>query len=125
MEEYKDNLFHGANSKLFEFSKALRRKQTDAEEMMWQCLRNRKLLNFKFRRQHPIHQYIADFYCHEAKLIIEIDGGIHNNPENQEYDQNRTIELMKIGITVIRFTNEDVNNNLDEVIKVIKNHLLR
>ncbi|WP_425568849.1 endonuclease domain-containing protein [Pedobacter jeongneungensis] len=100
-------------------------KQTDAEEMMWQCLRNKKILNFKFRRQHPLHQYIADFYCHEAKLIIEIDGGIHNNPENQEYDQNRTVELMKIGITVIRFTNEDVNNNLDEVIKVIKDHLLR
>ncbi|GAA4198984.1 hypothetical protein GCM10022289_08580 [Pedobacter jeongneungensis] len=93
--------------------------------MMWQCLRNKKILNFKFRRQHPLHQYIADFYCHEAKLIIEIDGGIHNNPENQEYDQNRTVELMKIGITVIRFTNEDVNNNLDEVIKVIKDHLLR
>ncbi len=124
MEEYKDNLFHGANSKLFEFSKALRRNQTEAEEIIWQCLRNRKILNFKFRRQHPIHQYIADFYCHEAKLIIEIDGGIHNNPENQEYDQNRTDELMKIGITVIRFTNQEVNNNLDEVINIIKNYLL-
>jgi very-short-patch-repair endonuclease len=124
MEEYKDNLFHGANSKLFEFSKALRRNQTEAEEIIWQCLRNRKILNFKFRRQHPIHQYIADFYCHEAKLIIEIDGGIHNNSENQEYDQNRTDELMKIGITVIRFTNQEVNNNLDEVINIIKNYLL-
>jgi len=124
MEEYKDNLFHGANSKLFEFSKALRRNQTEAEEIIWQCLRNRKILNFKFRRQHPLHQYIADFYCHEAKLIIEIDGEIHNNPENQGYDQNRTDELMKIGITVIRFTNQEVNNNLDEVINIIKNYLL-
>lgn len=124
MEEYKDNLFHDANSKLFEFSKALKRNQTEAEEIIWQCLRNRKIMNFKFRRQHPIHQYIADFYCHEAKLIIEIDGGIHNNPENQEYDQNRTDELMKIGITVIRFTNQEVNNNLDEVINIIKNYLL-
>ena len=88
MEEHKNNLFHGANSKLFEFSKALRKNQTETEEIIWQCLRNRKLLNFKFRRQHPLHQYISDFYCHEAKLIIEIDGGIHNNPENQEYDQN-------------------------------------
>ncbi|MGN7990212.1 endonuclease domain-containing protein [Pedobacter sp. 22226] len=123
MEDYKNNLFHGANSKLFEFSKALRRKQTDAEEMMWQCLRNRKILNFKFRRQHPVHQYIADFYCHEAKLIIEIDGRIHNNPENQEYDQNRTDELKKIGIKVIRFTNEDVSNNLDEVVNIIKSYL--
>ncbi len=61
MEEYKDNLFHDANSKLFEFSKALKRNQTEAEEIIWQCLRNRKIMNFKFRRQHPIHQYIADF----------------------------------------------------------------
>ncbi|WP_410477223.1 endonuclease domain-containing protein [Pedobacter jeongneungensis] len=80
-------------------------------------------MNFKFRRQHPVHKFIADFYCHEAKLIIEIDGEIHNNSENQQYDQNRTNELMEIGITVIPFTNEDVNNNLDEVIKVIKSHL--
>ncbi len=123
MEEHKDNLFHGANSKLFEFSKALRRNQTEAEEIIWQCLRNRKILNFKFRRQHPVGKYIADFYCHEAKLIIEIDGGMHNNPENQEYDQKRTDELKKIGILVIRFKNEDVNNNLDEVINTIKVHL--
>lgn len=123
MEGYKDNLFHGANSKLFEFSKALRRNQTEAEEIIWQCLRNRKILNFKFRRQHPVGKYIADFYCHEAKLIIEVDGEIHNNPENQEYDQNRTDQLNEIGITVIRFTNEDVNNNLDEVINAIKVHL--
>ena len=123
MEEYKKNLFYGANSKLFEFSKALRKNQTETEEIIWQCLRNRKLLNFKFRRQHAVHKFIADFYCHEAKLIIEIDGGIHNNPENQEYDQNRTIELMKIGITVIRFTNEEVNNSLDRVINAIKSCL--
>ncbi|MGN8055800.1 endonuclease domain-containing protein [Pedobacter sp. 22163] len=123
MEEYKDKLFHGANLKLFEFSKALRKNQTEAEEIMWQCLRNRKILNFKFRRQHPVHKFIADFYCHEAKLIVEIDGGIHNHHENQEYDQNRTDELKEIGITIIRFTNEDVNNNLNEVINVIKRYL--
>lgn len=124
MEEYKDNLFHGANSKLFEFSKALRRNQTEAEEIIWQCLRNRKILNFKFRRQHPVGKYIADFYCHDAKLIIEIDWEIHNNPENQEYDQKRTDQLNDIGITVIRFTNEDVIKGLDEVINIIKNYLL-
>lgn len=123
MADYKDNLFDGANSKFFEFSKALRRNQTEAEEMMWQCLRNRKILNFKFRRQHPVNKHIGDFYCHEAKLIIEIDGWIHQNPENQQYDQNRTSELKKIGIKVIRFTNEAVNYNLDEVINAIKIHL--
>ena len=123
MDDYKDKLFHGANSKLFEFSKALRKNQTEAEEIMWQCLRNRKILNFKFRRQHPVHKFIADFYCPEAKLIIEIDGGIHNHHENQKYDQHRADELKAIGITIIRFTNEDVNNNLNEVINVIKRYI--
>jgi very-short-patch-repair endonuclease len=123
MEDYKDKLFHGANPKLFEFSQVLRRNQTEAEDIIWQCLRNRKILNFKFRRQHPVHHYIADFYCHEAKLIIEIDGGIHNNPENQEYDNNRSNELKDIGITVIRFKNEEVNGNLDEVLNRIKGYL--
>jgi very-short-patch-repair endonuclease len=123
MDDYKDKLFHSANSKLFEFSKALRKNQTETEEIIWQCLRNRKLLNFKFRRQHPVHKFIADFYCHEAKLIIEIDGGVHENPANQEYDKNRTDEFKLIGITVIRFTNEEVNNNLYEVINVIVKYL--
>lgn len=123
MKDYKDVLFHGANPKLFEFSQALRRNKTEAEDIIWQCLRNRKILNFKFRRQHPVHKYIADFYCHEAKLIIEIDGGIHHNTKNQEYDTNRSNELKEIGITVIRFKNEEVNGNLDEVLNMIKGYL--
>lgn len=70
MAKYNDNLFKGANPKLFEFSKAFRKTQTDAENIVWQNLRNRNILGFKFRRQHPVDKYIADFYCYEAKLII-------------------------------------------------------
>lgn len=123
MGNYGDELFKGANSKLFEFSKILRKTQTDAEEIVWQSLRNRKVLGFKFRRQHPLDKYIADFYCYKAKLIIEIDGGIHNQNNNQEYDKNRSYELEEMGITVIRFTNELVNGNLDKVLNTIKGHL--
>lgn len=123
MENYGDELFKGANPKLFEFSKILRKTQTNAEDMIWQCLRNRKVLGFKFRRQHPIGKYIADFYCYEAKLVIEIDGGIHNGIENQEYDKNRSFELEELGISVIRFTNEEVKKELEKVLSNIKAHL--
>lgn len=116
-----NNLFHNANSKLFEFSKALRKNQTETEKIIWHCLRNRKLLNLDGNLHYINVLHI--FYYHEAKLIIEINGGIYNNPENQEYDQNRTIELMKIGITVIRFANEEVNNSLNRVINAIKSYL--
>ena len=123
MENYGDDLFKGANHKLFEFSKILRKTQTDAEIIIWQCIRNRNILGFKFRRQHPLDKYIADFYCHEAKLIIEIDGGIHNQVDNEEYDKNRSYELSEIGITVLRFTNEEVNGNLQMVLNSIRGHL--
>jgi very-short-patch-repair endonuclease len=123
MEDYKDKLFQGANSKLFEFSKALRQKQTEAEDIMWQCLRNRKILGFKFRRQHPLDKYIADFYCYEVKLVVEVDGGIHNRLENREYDKGRSDELRELGITVIRFTNEEVSDHLEMVLNVIRGYL--
>jgi len=110
MENYGDDLFKGANHKLFEFSKILRKTQTDAEIIIWQCIRNRNILGFKFRRQHPLDKYIADFYCHEAKLIIEIDGGIHNQVDNKEYDKNRSLELHELGINV----------NLEKVLNVIR-----
>ncbi|RZK59039.1 MAG: DUF559 domain-containing protein [Pedobacter sp.] len=123
MENYGDELFKGANSKLFEFCKTLRKTQTDAEEVIWQSLRNRKMLGFKFRRQHPLDKYIADFYCYETKLIIEIDGGIHNQYDNQEYDKNRSYELEEMGIAVIRFTNDVVKLDLMKVLDTIKDHL--
>lgn len=123
MENYGDELFKGANAKLFEFSKVLRKTQTEAEDMIWQSLRNRKILGCKFRRQHPIGKHIADFYCYEAKLVIEIDGGIHNQKGNQEYDTNRTYELEEQGISVIRFTNEMIKENLSKVLFEIKEQL--
>ncbi|MGV3588784.1 MAG: endonuclease domain-containing protein [Adhaeribacter sp.] len=119
-----DNLHKGAAKKLFDFARENRKKQTAAEELLWQHLRNRQLNNLKFRRQHPLGNFIADFYLHEAKLVIELDGEYHNAAENQDYDAGRTYELEEMGIKVLRFTNEEVLNDLDKVILTIKKHLI-
>ena len=105
---------------LLENARTLRKNQTDAEELMWQLLRNRQLNNLKFRRQHPLKaNYILDFYCAEKKLGIEIDGGYHNSKEQQEYDKHRTEDISAYGIKIIRFTNEDVLLRPNEVLKEI------
>ncbi len=101
-------------------AKRMRQNPTEAESIMWTQLR-RKNLGFNFRRQHPIDQFIADFVCLEKKLIVEIDGGIHQ--ETKEYDEQRTLELNKLGYTVIRFTNEQVIAQVDQVISEIKSVL--
>jgi very-short-patch-repair endonuclease len=77
------------------------------------------LNGLKFRRQHPIHFYVADFYCHEKRLIIEIDGGIHEEDRIKEHDDNRTAELERLGIRVIRFTNDEVIKSKELVLKRI------
>ena len=93
---------------------------TEAEKLLWQVLKNRKLNGLKFRRQHPIHWYIADFYCHEKRLIIEVDGEVHKQRAVKEYDENRSAELDRLGISVIRFTNEQVLRSLPEVLTKIE-----
>lgn len=81
-------MFYGASNIIFKNAKALRKRQTDAERLLWQQI-NEKKLGVKFRRQHPISFYIVDFYCHEVKLIIELDGGIHDLKEHIENDFKR------------------------------------
>ena len=113
--------FHfDAEEHIFENAKALRKEMTSAEKELWNELRNRKLNNLKFRRQHPFQNYIADFYCHELGLVIEIDGGIHNVADNKLYDSDRTSALNDLSLTVIRFSNQRVMENIDEVLIEIK-----
>jgi len=119
----KTKIFQGASPEVFARAKELRKNMTPAEKVLWQRIRNCKLDGFYFRRQHPIKYFIADFYCAKADLIVELDGGIHNNPENKEWDINRTAELEKSGITVIRFTNEEVMNDTENVIRKIRRQL--
>jgi len=101
-------------------AKEHRKNPTRAEEIMWENLRNHKS-GYHIRRQHPVGQYIADFICIEKKLIIEIDGPIHG--KHFEEDEIRTKELNDAGFRVIRFTNDEVINNLDEVLEKINNEL--
>ena len=114
----------GAVSKTYDKAGALRKSLTPAEEKLWEAIRNRKLNGFKFRRQHPLKQFIADFYCHEKKLIIELDGEIHQNPGNSEYDEGRTFELERFGLTVLRFNNDEVLKSLDKVLEKIRKVLV-
>lgn len=100
-------------------AKELRQPQTPAETKLWKVLRNRQLGGFKFRRQHPIHRFIVDFYCQEACLVIEIDGDSHS--EQVEYDIARTDWLQNNGNKVIRFTNQEVHRNLEGVAEKILN----
>jgi very-short-patch-repair endonuclease len=92
---------------------------TEAEKIVWERLCN-KQLGVRIRRQHPIYKYIADYYCHELKLVIEIDGGIHLSKENKENDIGRDITLNEFGIQIIRFTNDQVINDIDQIIEEIK-----
>lgn len=112
-------MHHSAPPPLFQFARNNREAPTPAEAMLWEVLRDKKLEGHKFRRQHPIGKFILDFYCHRSKLAIEVDGGYHLSKEQAEYDQNRTEELRKIGVRVLRFTNEQVLNQMGEVVEDI------
>ncbi len=103
---------------LLQRARELRQPQTKAEQKVWAAVRNQQL-GFKLRRQHPIHRFIVDFYCAEAKLVIEIDGDSHNEPDQQEYDARRTEVLQLLGCHVLRFTNEDVWQRLTGVLEAI------
>lgn len=99
-----------------------RRNPTEAESVMWDILRN-KGLDVKFRRQHAIGEYIVDFVCLEKGLVVELDGGYHNDPEQRESDYNRTQWLQKNNYSVIRFTNEEVLFDTDNIVGILKNAL--
>ena len=107
-------------SRLKELAVKNRHNPTPAEEFLWEQLKGKHLENFKFRRQHIIGDCIADFVCLQNKFVIEVDGGYHNDPEVMEYDKLRTQLFEEYGFKVIRFTNEDVISNIDNVLNSIK-----
>ncbi|MBN4062283.1 MAG: hypothetical protein COA57_12145 [Flavobacteriales bacterium] len=112
--------YYGASTKAYKTARDLRKSQTKAEKMLWHILRNRNIGNHKFRRQHPIGPFFADFYCHEALLVIEVDGDIHELKEVKEYDAERQEYIEGLGLTVLRFTNEEVLEEPDRVAEEIE-----
>ena len=100
------------------FARTLRKDQTLEEEIVWDLLRNRKFMNLKFRRQHDIEGFIVDFYCHELKLAVEIDGGIHD--KQKDYDELRQELISSKGIKFVRVSNEEVNRDVNLLIEKIR-----
>ena len=117
------NMFYGADAETFRAAGILRKNMTLAEKILWRKLRDKKIFRTKFRKQHPIWIFIVDFYCHEYKLAIEVDGEVHKDKNQGEYDLGRTAELDKYGIKVIRFTNDqiiyDINSVLTKILEII------
>ncbi|OOG72282.1 endonuclease domain-containing protein [Algoriphagus sp. A40] len=118
--DYSQNFFYGASPEIHRRAKELRRTLTTAETKLWELLKNKNLTSLKFRRQHPIGPYIADFYCHSLRLVIELDGGVHDTIDQIERDKGREFELRNLGLRIIRFQNDEVLSNLDQVRKVIE-----
>ena len=106
---------------LIDLARELRKNATPAEEIMWACLRNRQLLGAKFRRQHPIGRYIVDFCCLHPRLIVELDGGIHATQAG--YDRERQLDPEARHFTVLRFSNDRVEQDTEAVLEMIANHL--
>ena len=111
----KISMFYNAKPIIFERAKAMRENMTRAEKAVWDLLKEKKVLGLRFKPQHPIDIFIADFYCHPLKLVVEIDGGVHISEDQIEYDIGREAELDRFGIKVIRFTNEEVERDIIHV----------
>ena len=107
------------NKNLKNLSRRLRANLTDAEKLLWSKIKSRQIKGYQFFRQKPIDKYIVDFYCKEARLVIEIDGGQHYEDENIEKDKIRDAELRKFGLRAMRFTNLDVLKNINGVLSKI------
>lgn len=97
----------------------LRQEMTPSEKKLWELVRRKQILGLKFRRQQVIDGFVADFYCHQAKLVIELDGGIHDIPEQQKRDDHRRNVFALRGLEEIRFKNKDIVENTDEVLRQI------
>jgi very-short-patch-repair endonuclease len=110
----KTNMHFGAYPVIFIYAKKLRNYPTRAEEKLWSYLR-KHLTGYRFRRQHPMWKYVVDFYCHYLKLVIEIDGEIHLEPNVQDKDEEKEKDIKNLGLEIIRFINEEVLIDIDSV----------
>lgn len=103
-----------------DLAKGNRKSQTPAEKLLWQRLRNNQLEGHKFYRQCPIGRYITDFFCGEINLVIELDGNVHDGYKQMEYDKVRQREIEGRNMKVLRFRNEQVLNEIESVLSIIK-----
>lgn len=118
-----ESMFKGAPSDSFQKAKILRSNATKEERIMWEMLNAGVFRLYKFRRQHPIHIYIADFYSHRLQLIIEIDGEYHNQKAQIQKDDERSEILISQDVTVIRFSNHEVTNELSKIKTILLTYI--
>lgn len=115
----------GAKPELFRYAQEMRKNPTESEKALWNILRKLRYKGYIFRRQHPVDIFIADFYCHKLKLIVEVDGDVHESDQAIEYDDGRSAELEKYGLNIIRFTNDQVLKETEKVSFQIQNFIAR
>lgn len=113
------SMFYNASPEIFQRATDLRKNMTSAEKLLWNRISKSQIQGLRFKAQHPIDRFIVDFYCHKVKLVIEIDGEVHEMVEQAERDQGRTAELEAFGLKVLRFSNQEVFENLEDVLKTI------
>ncbi len=106
-------------AKIVQAARDQRRQQTPAEKKLWEALRDRRLAGLKFRRQHPFQQFILDAFCVEHQLEVEVDGEVHDDPAQAAHDAERTGFLQARGIRVLRFKNEGIESNFEDVLRRI------
>lgn len=104
-------------------AREFRNNQTRAENKLWKLIRQKQILNYRFRRQYVVAGFILDFYCAKLKLGIEVDGGVHNIKENKEYDKEREEIIKQYNIAIVRITNKDIENNIFNVLKNLKEYI--
>ena len=121
----KVSMYYDARFSLFGKAKMLRYNMTSTESALWKRLKKKQLLGLRFRAQHPIDIFIADFYCHKLKLVVEVDGAYHNRSDQKKYDLDRERVLKNYGIETIRFTDEEIESSVDTVIEKLEKECRR
>lgn len=118
-----ESMWKGASPEIFRHAEYLRNNPTEAETKLWEQLQRHPFNRYHFRRQHPIHKFIADFYSHKLRLIVEIDGRYHETEQQQEKDRSRS-ELLKFQkLEILRFTNQQVLQNMEAVLNILSNKI--
>ena len=115
----------GAKPEIFKYAQEMRKNPTGSEKALWNILSKFRHKGYIFRRQHPVDIFIADFYCHKLKLIVEVDRNVHDSDQAAEHDDGRSAELEKYGLSIIRFTNDQVHKEPDKVTLHIQDYIAR
>ena len=123
MVELDKTMYFRATPEIMNNARMLRENMTACEKILWERLKGKQILGLRFRRQHPIFIFIVDFYCHEARLVVEIDREIHD--QQTEYDDGRTAEMEQFYIEVIRFRNYEIEQDIENVINKITNRVTK